>query len=208
MHLRIDKSTGNVRVSAPLTYHLTFIQKQIETKRDWLHAQRARFKAQPTPTQPTLQTGELHFFLGSPYLLTVLEAQGRPSLTLSEQSLTLFIKPNATLLEKERVLYSWYRQQMQIRVPSLIEKWQPIMGVQVSAWRIKRMTSRWGSCNTRERRISLNLNLMKKPIACLEYVLVHEMIHILEASHNKRFYAMMQKFLPEWQTYQKLLTET
>ncbi len=205
MHLRIYPPDGRVRVSAPLRLSIRHIRQQLEAKREWLHAQRARLQALPIVTEPIMQTGECHYFLGAPYTLTVIESLAPRTVALSDNAIHLLTMPNTSTLEKQASLKKWYQTQMQSLVPPLIKKWQPIMDVNVNDWGIKTMKTRWGSCNTLTRRIWLNLHLIKKPIACLEYVLIHEMIHLLEASHNARFYQLMDKFMPEWRTHQKAL---
>ena len=205
MHLRIYPPDGQVRVSAPLRLSLQHIRTQLESKRTWLHTQRARLQAQPIISEPLMQTGESHYFLGHAYTLIVTNCRAPTPVTLKDNELILSTTPHSTAVEKQALLKQWYRTQMQLLVPDLIEKWQPLMGVNVAAWGSKTMKSRWGSCNTRARRIWLNLVLMQKPIVCLEYVLVHEMVHLLEASHNARFYYFMDKFMPEWRTHQTML---
>ena len=208
MHLRIYPPDGRVRVSAPLRLSLQHIRNQLEAKREWLHTQRARVQALPVISAPTMQAGENHYYLGQSYTLSLLENTSRTKVILKDNLLLLSAKPNSTTVEKQTSLNKWYLTQMQSLVPDLIAKWQPIIEVSVAAWGIKTMKTRWGSCNTRARRIWLNLVLIKKPIICLEYVLVHEMVHLLEASHNARFYQLMDKFMPEWRTHQKALCLT
>lgn len=205
MHLRIYPPDGRVQISAPLRLNIKHIYQQVEAKREWLHTQRARLQALPAQPALTMQTGECHYFLGQCYTLTVLETSTPSSLLLKDNRLILTAKPNASLVEKQLLLKKWYQAQMQSFVPELIKKWQPIIGVSVAEWGTKVMKTRWGSCNIRTRRIWLNLTLMKKPLVCLEYVLVHEMVHLLEASHNARFYQLMDTFMPEWRYHQKAL---
>jgi predicted metal-dependent hydrolase len=205
MHLRIYPPDGEVRVSAPLRASLRYIREQLEAKREWLHAQRARLMALPPKNELSMQQGESHYFLGQPYTLHITPTSASPHIQLEHNLLLFRIDPKATIIEKKAHLNQWYKIQMRALIPELIQKWQPIIGVKVAAWGIKTMKTRWGSCNTRAHRIWLNLVLIQKPLACLEYVLVHEMVHLLEPSHNKRFYALMTQFMPEWQNHKKLL---
>lgn len=205
MHLRIYPPDGKVIISAPLKLRLDLIRSQVEARRDWIHTQRARLRARPIIAPTTLESGELHYFLGKSYSLTVHQSTSFMNIIIDKESMHCFIKPNTTLIEKQILLQNWYKQQMKEQLPTLIAKWEPIINVKISAWGIRVMKTRWGSCNTSKGRISLNLNLIKKPLACLEYVLVHEMVHLLEASHNKRFYAFMDQFLPHWRDTQKQL---
>ena len=205
MHLRIYPPDGKVQISAPLSLSLRTIRQQLEMKLQWLHKHRARLQAEPTTPEPTLQTGEAHLFLGRTYTLNVIDSLRRPQITLNDGMLTLSVKPGLSVVEKKALLSQWHRSQMHSLVPMLIAKWQPLIGVTVASWGTKMMKTRWGSCNTRTRRIWLNLVLIQKPLASLEYVLVHEMVHLLEASHNARFYQLMDSFLPEWRIHQNEL---
>jgi predicted metal-dependent hydrolase len=205
IHLRIYPPDGQVKVSAPLRLPMDFLHKHLEEKRDWIHAQRARFKAISRPAPLAFESGEQHFYLGKPYTLILHPSQKRMNIILEGESLHCYLKPDLSPLEREQCINSWLRQQMKALLPPLIAKWQPIIGVKITNWGIKIMKTRWGSCNPAKRRIWLNLNLIKKPLICLEYVLVHEMVHLLEASHNKRFYAFMDQFLPQWRAIQNQL---
>lgn len=205
MHLRIYPPDGQVRVSAPLRLSIRQIRNQLEAKREWIHKQRTRVQQLPDIVAPTLATGESHYFLGRAYMLTIVESVRPTLVTIKNNLLLINIKPNATAIEKRAFLNQWYKTQMLSLLPDLIRKWQPVIGVEVATWGVRTMKTRWGSCNIRTRRIWLNLALIKKPILCLEYVLVHEMVHLHEPSHNARFYQLMDKFMPEWRTHQKAL---
>ena len=119
--------------------------------------------------------------------------------------LSVGYQPGADLETRRALLERWYRDQLRERIPSLIEKWQPVLGVSVAEWRVKRMRTRWGSCNIRARRIWLSLELARRPLECLEYVVVHEMVHLLEYGHTGRFYGLLDQFLPEWRSSRQLL---
>ncbi|WP_058442815.1 M48 family metallopeptidase [Legionella brunensis] len=202
MHLRIYPPDGQVKVSAPLKFRLETIRKQVEARLDWIHNQRKRLKI----PQPTFTVGDSCDFLGKSYPL-LIEENLRSGVIFDGSFIQCRIKPQATLAEKKQLVDRWYRQEMKKLLPALIDKWQPILGVDVKAWGIKTMNTRWGSCNIHARRIWLNLRLIRKPLSCLEYVLVHEMVHLLETNHSKRFYALMDKFLPDWR-YQQILLES
>jgi len=202
LHLRIYPPAGQVRISAPLRLSMHSIGQQLEAKRDWIHKQRARIQALPVRSEPTMQTGELHFFLGQALVLNIYETATAARINREDNVLQVYVKPNTTALEKYNLLQRWYRKEMEALLPDLITKWQAIIRVHVAEWGIKVMKTRWGSCNIRAHRIWLNLTLIKKPIACLESVLVHEMVHLLEKNHNARFYSLMDKFMPEWRDVQ------
>ena len=125
---------------------------------------------------------------------------------LESDQLQMFVNPGTTIDNKEKLLNQWYRTQLNQRIPALLDKWQPVIGKKVSEWDIKKMKTRWGSCNIVKKRIWLNLELAKKPPECLEYVFVHEMVHLLEPYHNARFKGFMDKFLPQWRNFNDALS--
>lgn len=205
MHFRVYPPHGEIRISAPLKLSLSYIQQQLETKREWLHQHRNRMLEMPPKTTLLMETGEHHYYLGKPYELTVINSPKQMPLMLKDNLLLLYAKPKSPLIEKQAHLKRWYEMQMRSLVPVLIEKWQPIIGVSVASWGTKIMKTRWGSCNVRTRKIWLNLVLIQKPLQCLEYVIVHELVHLLEASHNSRFYQFMDTFMPDWRTHKETL---
>ena len=146
--------------------------------------------------------GESHYYLGRRYRLRVHEQDGPARVVVRGIAcLDLFVRPGTCAEQREAILLRWHRAQLKALIPPLLEKWQPIVGVQVADWGIKKMKTKWGTCNRKAGRIWLNLELAKKPIQCLEYILVHELIHLLERQHNDRFRAMMDQFLPSWRLY-------
>ncbi len=205
MRLRVYPPAGEVRISAPLKLSMRQIINQVNAKRAWIHAQRARMHALPVQSELTMQTGECHWFLGQACILNTHDQATVNQVILAGNVLQLSIRPHTTTPEKYAILQAWYRNQMAEFLPQLIKKWQPIIGVDVAEWGIKDMKTRWGSCNIHARRIWLNLALIKKPLACLESVIVHEMVHLLEASHNARFYKLMDQFMPDWRVHQQAL---
>jgi len=205
MYLRVNAEDGKVSVSAPLKLRLDLIQKQLASKSSWIHQQLTRFNSRPLSPASSYETGEKHFFLGKGYPLLIHQTKERMRVRFEDQIFHCYVIPDLTVAEKQKLLENWYRQQMKALIPSLLAKWEPIIGESVNSWGIKVMKTRWGSCNPQKRRIWLNLNLIKKDPSCLEYVLVHELVHLLEASHNRRFYALMDKFLPQWRSIKTLL---
>jgi len=204
MYLRVNTSTGEVSVTAPLKMPLQAIQAHLEFKRAWIHSSRARVLSRVPSPPLKMEHGETHHFLGKPYALVVQPNAQLKGIVIDGEFLHGFLDSH-TLDERKKRLHAWYKEQMQQLIPDLIQKWEPIIGVNVHAWGIKSMKTRWGSCNVVAHRIWLNLNLVQKPLVCLEYVLVHEMVHLLEANHSKRFYALMTRFMPQWGDYQKQL---
>ena len=146
-----------------------------------------------------------HSFMGKNYPLLFLKTSKQKQVILKDDLIHCFSKSDLSLAQRQKLLETWYRQQMKEQLPTLIAKWEAIIGVSVASWSIKVMKTRWGSCNPIRKHICLNLTLIKKPLVCLEYVIVHELVHLLEASHNKRFHAFMDKFLPQWRDIKKML---
>lgn len=206
VYLRVSTSTGKVSVSAPLRLPLAAIQAQLDAKRAWIHKAHARAMAREGSSPLTMEHGEQHYFLGKSYSLVVHPVAHLKGIIIEETCIHGFFSAQS-VAERKALLHAWYKQQMQALVPDLIKKWEPIIGVSVYAFGVKSMKTRWGSCNVVAHRIWLNLNLIQKPLVCLEYVLVHEMVHLLEANHSKRFYALMTRFMPQWREHQKQLED-
>lgn len=150
--------------------------------------------------------GESHYFLGKRYRLRVHEHDAPARVAVRGiASLDLFVRPGISAKQREAVLLRWYRDQLKALIPPLLEKWQPIIGAQASHWGIKKMKTKWGSCNPTARRIWFNLELAKKPVQCLEYIVVHELVHLLERRHGERFIALMDEFMPNWRVCRGML---
>lgn len=207
MHLRIYPPDGRVRVTAPLRLSFRAIDDFISLKQEWIFAHRARLQQIPGDTAPAFLTGETHWYLGEAYTLQLLQASGKPGCFIQEKNLYLSIQPGFSSTKKENLLKKWYHQELTKTLEEIIPLWESLIGVNVKGFRIRSMKSRWGSCNPVTQQICLNLSLIKKPLACLEYVVVHELVHLLEASHNARFYKFMQLFLPDWKTRHQQLHE-
>jgi predicted metal-dependent hydrolase len=199
LHLGVYPPHGRVRIAAPLAVTDDAIRLAVIGKLGWIKRQRAKFEGQPRQSKREMVRGESHYFLGKRYLLRVIEETGKARIVLRNRlAMELRIQPGANAEQRERVLLRWYRRQLGALIPSLLEKWSPRLGVEVAGWGIKKMKTKWGACNIEARRIWLNLELAKKPVQCLEYIVVHEMVHLLERHHNNRFTALMDKFLPRW----------
>lgn len=200
LNLRIHQ-TGDVQISAPLAMPLDKVYRFLHDKRAWIDFHRERLlQREPLSLTKTLQPGETLFFLGQPHGIEIHHTLKKNHLIAGQNMLHFFIKPDLSLEKKQQLLKHWYSEQMQCRLPALFEKWESIIGVHAHQYTIKTMKTRWGSCHPLQKRISLNLRLIEKPLICLEYVIVHELVHLLEASHNKRFYMLMSRFMPEWQS--------
>jgi len=199
LHLGVYPPNGRVRVAAPLVVSDEAVRLAVIGKLGWIKRQQAKFADQPRQSQREMVNGESHYFLGQRYRLRVLAYTGPPRIRCSGADfLDLFVRPETTVEQRQRVLEDWYREQLRGRIPALLEQWQPVLGVAAAEWGIRKMKTRWGSCNIRARRVWFNLELAKKPARCLEYVVVHELVHLLERNHNARFKALMEQHLPTW----------
>lgn len=153
-------------------------------------------------------SGESHYFLGDRYLLDVIPHQGKPYITLKDRThINLYVKLDTTTEHRSQLIQKWYREQLKSLIPTLLDNWTAIVGVENPEWNIKKMKTKWGSCNIKASRIWLNLELAKKPIHCLEYVIVHELIHLHERNHSDRFKALMDKVMPQWKLFRDELNQ-
>lgn len=204
-YLRIDPTTAEVRLSAPFGVSEQFIHQFINDKHQWIEQCRQRIIA--NPPIPTYQyvTGEKHQLWGQLYPLVVYATTGRHQVSLVDHEIHMEVRANTTPNNRQACLLAWYKNLVSAEVEKLLLKWQPRMEQSVSSWQIRNMKSRWGSCHTHRRHIVLNTHLVHKPKACLEYVLVHEMVHLYEYHHNKRFYALMDYYLPDWRQVKQQL---
>ncbi len=205
IHLSVYPPAGRVRISAPSRMDLDTIRVFAISRLDWIRQQRARMQEQARETPREYLDRESHYVWGKRYLLQVIEADGAPSVELRHSWLHLKVRPGADQAKRQAVMEAWYRQQIRQAAPPLIARWEGLMGVHVARFFVQQMKTRWGSCNPDARHIRLNTELAKKPPVCLEYIVVHEMAHLLELTHNARFVALMDQWLPNWQFYRAQL---
>ena len=152
-------------------------------------------------TEIKFESGESHFFMGTEYLLNVVETTNKQHVEIrNNKYIDLYIKPNSSMENRKKIMTEWYRHKLKIAIPGYIEKWEKVIGVSVNDWGVKLMKTKWGTCNVREKRIWINLELAKKNPRCMDYIVVHEMLHLLERHHNDVFKAYMDKFLPNWKS--------
>jgi len=201
IHLSVYPPVGRVRISAPLRLDLDTIRVYALSKLNWIKKQQAKLRGQDREAPREFLDRESHYYNGNRYLLKVVELEAPPKIELKHSTLVLFVRPDTPTEKRQRILDEWYRAQLKIVVPVLIEKWEKKLNVKVYEFGIKKMKTRWGSCNREAKRIWLNLELAKKPPECLEYVVVHEMVHFLERKHNDIFTAYMNEFLPKGRFY-------
>ena len=208
VHLSVCPPAGAVRISIPMDTNLDAVRMFAASKIGWIRQHQKRYSEQERETPREYVNRESHYVWGRRCLLTVVEEDTRPYVLWSRDSLRLVVRPETNAVKKDAILNAWYRQEVRRYVMPLIEKWQPIMRVQVSRLLIQKMKTQWGSCNSRDGNIRLNSELAKKPPACLEYVVVHEMVHLLERLHNKRFVRLMDGFLPQWRQLKDTLNRS
>jgi len=205
LHIGVYPPDGRVRVAAPARMSMEAIRLAVIGKLGWIRKHQDKFANQERQSPREYITGETHYFHGKRYRLDIQSHAGRPKVALHHGIIELRVAPESSAAYREALLYSWYRRQMKERLPELLEKWEQVIGVQVSSWGVKRMKTKWGTCNVKARRIWLNLELIKKPVHCQEYIIVHELVHLLERLHNDRFTALMDQYLPLWRQYRQEL---
>jgi predicted metal-dependent hydrolase len=205
VHLSVHPPVGRVRMSAPLRMALETLRLFVIAKLGWIRKQQVRLRQQPRETPREFLDSESHFVWGRRYLLRLEEVEAKPSVELRPAELVLRVRRSATARAREAVLEAWHRDELKKAARPLLAKWEPILGVKVGRLLTQRMRTRWGTCNTRSGSIRLNTELAKKPLECLEYVIVHEMVHLLEPSHNRRFKMLMSQFMPNWSEYRRML---
>jgi predicted metal-dependent hydrolase len=199
LHLGVYPPNGRVRVAAPVRVRDEAVRLAVISRLGWIKRQRKRFHAQDRQAVREYVSRESHYFLGRRYLLNVIEHDGSSQVSRrGNKTLELRVSKGASRQRREQILLVWYRKNLKALILPLIEKWETKMGLKVESWGVRRMKTKWGSCNSAEQRIWLNLELAKKPIHCLEYILVHEMVHLIERKHNDRYIALMDQFLPSW----------
>lgn len=199
MHIGVYPPGGRVRVSVPLSVDDDSVRLAVISRLSWIRAKRAKFAAQERQTPREFVSGESHYFEGRRYRLDVVERAAPPSVSLlNNKWMRLRVRPGADRQAREATLDKWYRRSLRNKLPAMLDKWQPVVGEHAAEVRIKKMKTRWGSCNADARRIWLNLELAKKSPACMEYVLAHELVHLIERRHNDRFRELMDDFMPAW----------
>ena len=197
-HLYVYPPEGRVHISAPMHMGLDALRAFAISRLSWIKAQQRQMRAQPRETEREYLNRESHQVWGRRHLLEVIEVNAAPVVELKHSALVLQVRPGSDEARREALLESWYREQLRAKLPGLLGKWQPLMGVNVRRILVQRLKTRWGGCNPSTGNIRLNTELAKKPPECLEYILVHELAHLIEPTHNARFLALMNKLMPHW----------
>lgn len=207
VHLSVHPPNGRVTLVAPAGTRLEVARAYAVSRLGWIRAQQARLREQARETPRRYVTRETHYVWGKRHLLTVMERDQKPSVTMDHRRITLTVRPGSDRAKREAVMHDWHKALLHEAVPKLIRKWEPRLDVKVAAYFLQRMKTRWGGCNHAARHIRLNTELVKKPKDLLEYVVVHEMAHLLAPTHSERFVALLNAHYPTWREARAELNE-
>jgi predicted metal-dependent hydrolase len=209
LHVGVYPPNGRVRVAVPIRLNEDAVRLAVISRLGWVRRQQAKFQQQERQSQREMVSGETHFVRGKRYRLAVIESD-EPAKVVprTTRRLELFVSPENGREWRQRVLDRWYRELLRRQIAELLAKWEPRIGVQVKKWGIRKMRTRWGTCTLETGRIWVNLELAKKPPSCLEFIVVHELVHLVERHHNDRFRELMDEALPAWRQYRELLNRT
>jgi predicted metal-dependent hydrolase len=206
LHLGVYPPAGRVRVAAPLRVGNDAVRLAVIGKLGWIKRQQAKFDRQPRESEREMVSGESHYFLGHRHRLHVVSTDKSAGIALRNRSiLELRVRPGTTAEGRRRILMDWYREQLKQLVPDLLAKWQKRLGLEAPAWGIRRMKTKWGTCNAEAHRIWVNLELAKKSVDCIEYVVMHELVHLIVRHHDDQFVGIMDKHLPRWRSLREEL---
>ena len=205
LHVGVYPPYGRVRVATPLHIDDEAVRLAIISRLSWIKKQKRNFEEQPRHSKREMVSGESHYFLGKRYLLDVIYGNAKHEIVKNHSKLELHVRVNTSVENRQIVLNEWYREELKKEVSKLIIKCEKLIGVKVDKWEIKKMKTKWGSCNIESKKILLNLELAKKPIECIEYIIVHELVHLLERHHNGNFKMLMDKFMPSWREKRDML---
>jgi predicted metal-dependent hydrolase len=207
VHLSVHPPTGRVRISAPSRMSLDTIRVFAISKLAWIRQQQQKLREQERETPREYLDRESHYVWGRRYLLEVVLSEEPSGVLLKHRRLILTVRPGTKRAARDALLAQWYREQVKALALDLVAKWEPVLSVQVRSVFVQQMKTRWGSCNANARTIRLNTELAKKPQNCLNYIVLHEMLHFLEPRHGERFVALMDRFMPRWQFVRQKLNQ-
>lgn len=211
MYLRILPGDGSIHISAPLDMPEETVVSFARERLPWIRSKKkylAGTSLKPEDSARHYMTGETHYLWGQPLYLDVITTNVHPGVELYQNIIQLYVHPENTAEQRKKLLQEWYRQQLKDMIPQIFAHWEPIMGVHAEEVHIKSMKTRWGTCNPADRRIWLNLYLSRKPLKCVEYVIVHELCHLIVPNHSKRFYYYMDRFMPDWKKRKEILNQS
>ncbi|MCL2752868.1 MAG: M48 family metallopeptidase [Defluviitaleaceae bacterium] len=204
MHLYVKPPNGTVSVSAPLNIKDDAIERFVYTKISWIKTQQAKFASQLRQTERRYVSGETLYLWGKQYFLQV-DFGNKNNITLSGNTVLLTVRQESTVKQRDNFVREWYREQLKCEIIRLLPKWEDMTGLKCDSWQTKYMTSKWGTCNLVKKKLWFNLQLAKKPIECLEFIILHELIHLKVKNHNAEFTALMDKYMPLWKEIKKKL---
>ena len=208
LHLAVLPPDGKVRVSAPLHLSDESITMFIRTKLGWIKKQQAKFERQPRQSEREYVSGETLYLFGQQYFLRVEYSYKGNSVVLEGNEAILTVRKESTASQREAFVNEWYRSILKEKIEIYLPKWERITGLYCDSWQTKYMTTRWGTCNTNTGKIWLNLQLAKKPIECLEYVILHELAHLKVRNHGTEFVAILDQYMPYWRSIKKTLNDS
>ena len=206
-HLSVHPPDGRVTLVAPQGTRSEVARSYAISKLAWIREQQAELRGQARESTRRFVERESHYLWGRRYLLTVREKEVKPTVRLSHRTMTLTVRPGSGTAKREKVIHDWHKSLLHEVVPELIARWEPKLSVNVAAYYLQRMKTKWGSCNHRARTIRLNTELVKKPKELLEYVVIHEMLHLVEPTHSERFLGLMSEHYPAWREGRAELNE-
>lgn len=207
VHLSVYPPSGRVTLVAPKGTRLEVVRAYAVSKLGWIRDQQAKLRGQTRETPRQFVERESHYLWGRRYLLSVREEEAKPSVRLNHRGITLAVRPGSSRARRAAVMHEWHKSLLHDAVPELIRRWEPKLGVEVAGYFLQRMKTKWGGCARRARHIRLNTELVKKPMDLLEYVVVHEMLHLIEPAHSERFLALLSKHCPTWREARAELNE-
>jgi len=205
LHIGVYPPNGKIRVATPLKLNDEAVRLAVISRLSWIKKQQQNFLNQPRQTQREMVTGESHYLFGKRYLLEVKNKNTKHEVIKKHSKLELYVNENTTRENRYKVLEKFYRDNLKIEIDKLVAKWEVIIGINVEYWKIQKMKTKWGSCNIEAKRLLFNLELAKVPLECLEYVVVHEMLHLLERHHNYNFQALLDKYMDDWKSRKEAL---
>ena len=202
MNLSVHQPDGRVRLSVPRRVSEENTRLFIISKLEWIKKHRERIASQSIETPKEFVSHESHYLFGNAYTLNIIESKSKQRVEIQDNYINLYVRPRSTIEKREKIMSEWYRENLKNVIPKYIKKWEDLIGVTISEWRVKLMKTRWGTCNIRDKRIWINLELAKKDLKFLDYIVVHEIVHLLERNHNDKFKSHMDIYLPNWREIQ------
>jgi len=208
IHLGVYPPDGRVRIAAPTKTTDETLRVLVTSKMPWINKQKAKFEKQERQTKREFVSGESHYFMGNRYLLNIIHTNSAPKVEIRRKArMDMYVGPGTSKERREKIINNFYRSELKKQIPTFISKWEKITKIHVKEFRIKKMKTKWGTCNPQRQRVWFNLELAKKPLHCLEYVLVHEMTHFVERNHTKEFKLLLKSSMPNWSRYRDELND-